>query len=264
MLKKIYDGSDYPMRIVLFSSGGPGNTNALLALQDAYPNLINVSLVVVDRLGIPTVDIAQSRGIPIIYREFDQLLEHATDKETVQKKIHDEILFEIRKFESKSWKVDLAVLAYRRIIRGSLLEYFSGRMINQHPADLSIYSICSKQRKYVGINGHKQSLLDGMGGARTSCFLVDEGIDSGILIGQGQFVPFTGDFSEDSIFEHEQLQKKMSDWPLLQTVVYHIALGNISLEINSNHPERQLFFSGERLGYTGIQISASFPAVILT
>src|SRR5438046_9355954 len=45
-----------PLRIVFFASGGPGNLNAVLALQDVLPTKVSVSLVVTDRPNVPAID----------------------------------------------------------------------------------------------------------------------------------------------------------------------------------------------------------------
>jgi folate-dependent phosphoribosylglycinamide formyltransferase PurN len=261
-LKPLYIPKHWPMRIVLFSSGGPGNTNALFAVQDTYPGLIKVVLCVADRPGIPTLIISESRGVPcLIYdfeKEYQNHANHCTDKMTkaqLRMLIHNRILKDILCFEEISGRIDFAILAYRRLIEGKLLDYFQDRMINQHPADLTIFDCSTKNRKYIGIHGHSRIIKDSCGGSRTSCILVNSGIDSGEILGQGAFLPFAAEVTTANINDHENRQKEHSDWPILQFVVKGIAEGRYSLS-SERFPDgnRKVYYDGKEQPYCGFRL----------
>lgn len=262
-MKHIYKPKERPMRVVLFSSSGPGNTQAILDLMDEYPKLIKLVLCVCDRAGIPTIEIAKERSIETIVVDFDaEIKKHSLKKsrdnelkKKISERLHDDILSKINAFEYSKGKIDLAVLAYRRIITGKLFSYFSDRMINQHPADLSIFDTNNK-RKYVGIGGHHRSLEDDCGGSKTSCILVNERVDSGEILAQGKFVKFDQEKSLSNFDAHEILQKKVSDWPVLRFVLKGIAQGKYGVSGERFEDGcRIIKYEGNKLGYSGMQLS---------
>jgi len=231
---------DRPMQVVFFASGGPGNLQAAFDVEDAAPALLRIGLVVTDRPGIPSIALARGRGVPVLVRDFEASCGRWTDcrgnpvreRAYVEAgtRFHDAICDELAAHERvRGERFDLAVLAYRRIVRGRLLERFAERMINQHPADLAARGAAG-QRLYPGIGGHARALRDGRRGARTTTILVRAGVDDGEILAQGPWVPFTGDARQPlQVAEHEDRQKSASDWPSLRFALAAIASGRLGL-----------------------------------
>jgi phosphoribosylglycinamide formyltransferase-1 len=95
-------------------------------------------------------------------------------------------------------KADLFVLAgYMRIVGSEIVEAFSGRIINIHPALLP---------SFPGLHGQRQALLHGVKVSGCTVHFVDESLDGGPVIVQ-QCVPVLEGDDEDTlaarILEHE-------------------------------------------------------------
>ena len=173
-LKRVFEPHGQPMAIVFFASGGPGNLNAICELQQAAPGVLEIGLVVTDRPAIPAVSIARERGIPCLVHDFEaecgrwsECCRDSASREAYRKRaeaFHTAVLWRICEHEQRARRrFDLAVLAYRRLIQGPLLRYFTDRMINQHPADLSIRGAGGSGRLYTGLGGHARALANSEG-----------------------------------------------------------------------------------------------------
>jgi len=246
-----------PMRVAIFSSMGPGNLKAALDAAKAMPDLIEIALLVTDRYGIPAIDLANASGIPIISLPFGERLAGLTGpaKEDATRHLHDEILTLIQGYERRIRRIDLCVLAYRRIIRGNLYEYFRDRMINQHPADLTVFENGSTRRKYIGISGLKKSIIDGNNYTRTSTILVNEEIDAGEILVQGPKVKVDFKLPTFGYSDHEQKQKMESDWPALKNALKLLAMGAFAFaDTRWEDGCRKLLLYDQPLPYSGVQL----------
>ncbi len=246
------------MRTVVFSSGGPGNFKAAVELSAEAPSLIQVNLLVTDRTGTASAGLAQDIGIPKLALDFDDVCRERPDGEAPEARreaFHDRMLNNIEAFERQlGAPLDFGVLAYRRLVTGRLLARFDSRLINQHPADLSIMDQRGA-RLYTGISGLRRSLEDRRGGARTTTMLVDEGLDTGEIISRGPYRPLDGDPDDATAREtHEQRQKRQSDWPSLKFALAAIASG--ALERSMTRPYR-FFLEGEPVSPSGVPLTDS-------
>lgn len=247
-MKKLYEGfGQRPMRIVFFSSGGPGNFDAACDLASEFPSILSVELLVCDRLDTASARSARTRGMRVA--EFDYEAEfrasgyHPEQRRSFSKLFHNEVLRHIIDCErADGCGMDLAVLAYRRLIQGDLLTYFDSRMINQHPADLAVLGE-DGGRLLTGIGGHHRALEMGLGGGRTSTIIVREGTDTGEIICRGPFVSFDGQTDDRKAMDaHENRQKIESDWPSLRFALMAIATGK--LQLGQDTPFVNLFMDG--------------------
>lgn len=256
----IYVPTGRPMAVVVFASGGPGNFQAALDAADARPDLVRVPLLVTDRFGTASAAVARQRGIAILERDFEafalQMPRDMLGRE-VSAAFHNGILADIEVFEAREGiRLDLAVLAYRRILAGALLERFAGRAINQHPADLAWLE--GGKRAYMGIGGHARSLRAGHGRSRTSTILVRANVDSGEILCRGPWVPFEGSAdSRSDVDAHEHLQKEKSDWPSLRLALTGIAQGRFGLFPSARHADgcHVVALDGLPLPYGGVALA---------
>jgi len=254
------------MHVAFFASGGPGNLQAALDVETDRPDLVHIGLLVTDRPNIPAIELAQSRGIPVLTGSFDvdcgRWSEACGDAEAEQQyrvratRYHDHILTLIKTQEERlQWKFDLAVLAYRRWIHGDLLEYFHERMINQHPGDLSVLEGHPAVRRYIGLNAVSKALNDGVGRTRTSTFLVRKGPDSGEILCQGPWTRFSfKTVSNETVHLHEDIQKRESDWPALRFALSGLALGKFGVALKAKHPDgcKVVIYEGMDQPYRGV------------
>jgi len=240
----ILAGRGRPLRVAVFASGSGGNLSAVLRLAGWRPELIEVVVVVTDRPGCGAVAISEEAEIPVISRDFRAECGRASDCQTRLERLaysrraegfHDQIDDQLATFEQSEGSIDLVVLSYSRWIHGRLLDRFAGRMINQHPADLTLLD-SQGRRILVGNDPVLAALRLGMPRVRTSTFLVDSGEDSGPIICQGPALVTAGVKGErDSADQLETRLKRISDWPSIICAITLVAEGAIKID-----PDRHL------------------------
>jgi phosphoribosylglycinamide formyltransferase-1 len=97
-------------------------------------------------------------------------------------------------------KVDFIVLAgFMRVIKETLLRAFPGRILNIHPSLLPAFR---------GLEAWRQALEAGVSEAGCTVHLVDEGVDTGTILGQSRVPILPGDTAESlhariQVAEHE-------------------------------------------------------------
>lgn len=96
--------------------------------------------------------------------------------------------------------VDLVVLAgFMRVVKGRFLQAFPGRIINIHPSLLPAFP---------GLEAWKQALTHGVKVTGCTVHVVDEGVDSGPIIGQ-LAVPILSDDTPASLHERIQVSERI-------------------------------------------------------
>ena len=259
------------MSVAFFASGGPGNLATALEVERAHPGLFQIDIVITDRPAIPAIELAQQHGRACLVLDFKAECGPAPNPQQRElwrayarrrEELHDRILTNLESITQKrGYDFDLAVLAYRRVITGPLLRHFSGRMINQHPADLA--QLDAEGRRWtVGIGGHARSLRAGRRSARTSTILVREGVDTGEILVRGPSLAYTGAPEDlDAIEQHEQQQKATSDRPALREALLGIARGRFGISPTQRHPDGccVVGYDGRALPYGGLDLDAPTP-----
>ncbi len=119
-------------------------------------------------------------------------------------------------------RVDLVVLAgFMRILKGAFLRAFPHRVVNIHPSLLP---------SFPGLEAWKQALDRGVKVTGCTVHFVDEGIDSGPIIGQEAVVVNDGDTAASL---HERIQ--VAERRLYPAVVGALARGSIRVEGQRAH-----------------------------
>jgi phosphoribosylglycinamide formyltransferase-1 len=252
------------MRIVFFSSGGPSNFLAVLTLALRAPELLTVAAVVADRAGTSSALVAQASGIPTLEFDFDSTCGRpgSPGYREAARQLHDSIGERL----AREHEPDLIVLAYSRLIEGSLVTGLPHRIVNQHPADLSIRDE-DGVRRYVGLHGHVAALRDGLGGNRTTTMFINEGMDTGEMICRGPWTPYApvDGYSANTAAAHQEMQKHVSDTPSLQCALAAIATGRLRVISGQAWPDgcRQLTFDDKPLPYWGFDATGAVLARLL-
>jgi phosphoribosylglycinamide formyltransferase-1 len=111
-------------------------------------------------------------------------------------------------------EVDLVVLAgFMRVLKGNFLRAFQGRIVNIHPSLLPAFP---------GLEAWKQALDYGVKVTGCTVHYVDEGVDSGPIIGQEAVPVLAGDTAATL---HERIQQ--AERRLYPAVVAALAQGRI-------------------------------------
>lgn len=114
-------------------------------------------------------------------------------------------------------QVDLVVLAgFMRILKGGFLRAFPQRVINIHPSLLP---------SFPGLEAWKQALAHGVKVTGCTVHFVDEGVDSGPIIGQAAVPVLDGDSAESL---HERIQ--VAERRLYPAAVAALARGEIRVD----------------------------------
>ncbi|MGD2141849.1 MAG: formyltransferase family protein [Candidatus Bathyarchaeota archaeon] len=153
-----------------------------------------------------------------------------------------------------AYDIDLIALAgYMSITTQPLLETYNGRMVNVHPADLSIMK--GLERKYVGIHVVRDAILAGEREIRSSTHVVREKVDQGELLIISEPIPVDlppsinlddlkedKDLLEEMVDGHQNRLKERGDWIIYPLTIRMIAEGRFALDGKGN-----VYFDHERL-----------------
>ena len=258
---RIHTPGERPMSIVFFTSSGGNNLQTALRVADECPAAMSVDAIVADRYTPEIASTAWRRGIPLVAYDFGALCgpvpaRNATTARAAYERrrdeLHTKILHDLYRVEEiNGFPFDLAVLAYRRIVRGPLYERFRDKMINQHPGDLTVRT--AGRRTLIGTDpvGLAQKL--GHKATRTTTFLVNSGVDTGEILCQGPEVPF--DDPASSCVAHEAKQKRLSDTPALVFALNAISAGRYAVGPDEAAGGlRRIYYDNCELPYGGVSL----------
>lgn len=180
-------------RLVVLVSGSGTNLQALLEACADPEYGARVVAVGADRDGVLGLERARAEGIPI----FVVRLSDYPDRATWDRALADAVA---------AYDPDLVVLAgFMKIIGSDLLEHFSNRIVNTHPALLPAFP---------GAHAVRDTLEYGAKVTGVTIHLVDAGVDSGPVVAQAA-VPVHADDEEQLL--HERI--KVVERKLLADVV---------------------------------------------
>ncbi len=177
-----------------------GTGTLLQALVDAARDpAYGVSVVAVgsDRPGIAGLDRAAAAGIPTFVQAVSDHPSRADWDEALTKEV-------------AAHAPDLVVSAgFLKLVGPAFLHTFAGRMINTHPALLP---------SFAGLHGPRDALAYGVKVTGATVFLVDSGVDTGVILGQTA-VPVAEDDTVESL--HERI--KVAERDLLVDLTHRLA-----------------------------------------
>lgn len=156
-------------------SGGGTNLQALIdaAADGSYP--AEIAVVLSNRRGAGGLDRARAAGIPATW------IPHR-DK---TREVFDAELVAALQAHGCQWVV---LAGFMRILSAVVLDAFSGRVLNIHPALLPAFP---------GVHAQKQAHDAGVRIVGATVHLVDAGMDTGPIIAQGAVPRHEGDTLED-------------------------------------------------------------------
>lgn len=154
-----------PLRLGVLGSGKGSNFVAIADAIAAQAIPAEVAIVVSDLPGAGILEHARARGIAARHVEPGR---YRTKLDEVAEVAYIRCL--------KDAGVDLVVLAgFMRILKGEFLREFAGRVVNIHPSLLP---------SFPGLEAWRQALDYGVKVTGCTVHLVDQGIDTGPILGQ--------------------------------------------------------------------------------
>lgn len=200
-----------PLKIAVLASGRGSNLAALIAARNAGQLPAEFVLVGSDHAAAPALQLARDAGIATFALR---------PKDFPDRVSYDRALFA----HIEASGADLLVLAgFMRVIDGTVLGPWAGRVLNIHPSLLP---------KYRGLHTHRRALEAGDHEHGASVHFVTAELDGGPLIAQARITISAGD-DEDTLaarllpYEHRLLPDVVA---LLATGHLRLAASGVTLD----------------------------------
>lgn len=230
------------MHIAVFGSGAGTTLRAMLRSQKSSSSFA-IRLLYTDR-ECQFQKIAKEEKLPLIYHPW-KVPRADYDREGLEL---------LRTFSDKQQcPIDFLLLAgYMRLMSFVWLKAFEYRILNIHPADLTVLDQ-KGGRKYIGANAVFEALQKHEKRTRSTAILIDEQIDGGPILVSGSWVPYEGDYpvTQELASQHQEKQKAMSDWPACFAALQLIGEGRLSLQTET----QEVFLDGEKLPPCGYELT---------
>lgn len=158
----------------------------------------------------------------------------------------------------KSYELDLIANAgYMSIMTTVLLDEYVGRIVNVHPADLSLME--GETRRYVGIHVVEEAIMAGEPEIRSSTHIVREEVDQGEILLISEPVKIDPRLSIMGLAEDKELRRKTvseyqnklkerGDWVIYPLTIQMIAEGRFALGAEGVYLDGEPVPNGHRLG----------------
>lgn len=173
-------------RIVVLVSGGGSNLAALFAAADDPAYGVEIAAVGADRHGTGGVELAAARGV---HTFVERVADHS-DRESWDEALTAAVA---------EHEPDLVVSAgFLKLCGPRFLAAFGGRYLNTHNSLLP---------SFAGIHGPADALAYGVKIAGATLFVVDEGVDTGVILAQVA-VPVEEDDDVDALTERIKVAER--------------------------------------------------------
>ncbi len=175
-----------PIRIAVLVSGGGSNLQALIdaAERDREAARYEIALVVADREGTGAVERAGRHGIPTALA----LPPAGMPRPQAREAVSNEVLRLARQADVEA----LVLAGFLTIFSGELIDAFSGRIVNIHPALLPKFG----GKGMWGHHVHEAVLAAGESESGCTVHLVDAGCDTGPVLLQKRVPVLPGDTAD--------------------------------------------------------------------
>jgi phosphoribosylglycinamide formyltransferase-1 len=260
--QKIYNPENGLMRVACFVSGSGSNARRIIERSLEGDSRYKVVLIFTDVRDDRTLrdgskmcnakDIAAQYGIGY---ESEDIRDFYREKNlprsdlSVRPEFDDRVIANI-----DPYRIDLICNAgYMSIMTTRILDVYSGRIINVHPADLTITE--GKERKYVGIHVVEEAIMAGETELRSTTHVVREKVDHGEILVVSPPIPVElpeavtlENLREDKslrkrvVDENQSRLKRSGDWVIYPLTVQLIGEGKFSLNGRGN-----VFYEGKRV-----------------
>lgn len=217
-LRPIYEPrSDRKMRIVVLFSGGASAVPFMVGgsgheIVGAISTDKNASGMKLEKLGIPVevVDIHDFYG--------DNPVKDMKVREAYDEKLLSTI-------DKKKWEPDIiACSGYMYILTKKFLRRFQNKVLNVHPADLSITE--KGKRKYTGSHAVEDQMKAGEKVTRSTIHIMDEMADHGSILFVSEGLPVENRTPK----EQQAIMKEKCDGPAYRETLNMLSNGMFAID----------------------------------
>lgn len=196
-----------PLRCAVLVSGSGSGMVALIQAQRAFAEAsYSIALVVCNNPTAPAVAKALDLGLPTL------VADHRVHAPEGRREAHEAVVLEAL----RAHDVELVVLSgYMRLLSPWFLQHWGAPVLNIHPSLLPAFP---------GAHAHRDVLEAGVSVTGCTVHLVDEGMDTGLVLEQTP-VPVLTDDNESTLSE----RVKVEEHRLFPSVLGRIADGIISV-----------------------------------
>lgn len=212
--KSLFRPENQPMRIAVLFSGNAGSAQFVHSNKNPKLKIVCALTDRKDALGIPKLE---ALGIPVIKADFREFCSQNSlgprDLEG-REKYFSHVLSQLKKFNP-----DVLMLSgFMKIITEPLLSAFNYRILNVHPADLTILE--GGKPKFTGANPVYDAVLAGEREIRASVHLVTKDVDCGPVIVLSKPVEVEGSLPPEQLAPilQERLKRKGDDPAYLKAI----------------------------------------------
>lgn len=158
-----------PTRLAVLISGGGSGLEALLNYQHDHPRCHQTILVLADNPNAGGLEHSSRHGVRSVSIPLPMEINKSERRVAHEHLVHDELV---------SSGVELVVLSgYMRILTPWFVSRWKGRLVNIHPSLLP---------DFPGAHAHRDVLAAGVGRTGCTVHLVDEQVDSGLILAQSK------------------------------------------------------------------------------
>ena len=159
------------VQVAILISGRGSNMEALIksSLHGALGDVCKIVLVIANKATAGGLQIAESYNIPVAVVES-------------KGKSRDEFENAVYELAAGSGAELICLAGFERILSSVLIAKYAGRIVNIHPADTN---------EFRGLHGYEWAFNNGKKQTKITVHFVDEGVDTGSVIGQ-RVVDLTG------------------------------------------------------------------------
>ncbi len=241
----------HPMRVACFMSGSGTNAKKIIERSKQGGTSYGVELIFTDvkdgamdkegKKACRALDIAKEHGIAyecVDIMDFYRARGHVSKKDlSLRPDFDKQVVAAVERHH-----IDLITLAgYMSITTKPLLDRYEGKIINVHPADLTLME--GGERKYVGMHTVRDAILAGEAVVRATTHVVREKVDNGEILVVSRPVPVKlpagttlEKLGEDKellksvVEEHQDRLKREGDCEIYPLTVQMIGEGRFALD----------------------------------
>ena len=218
-LRAIYEPrSDRKMRIVVLFSGGASAVHFMV--EGSRHEIVGAISTDKNASGMEKLE---KRGIPVEVVDIHDFYGDNPVKDMKIREAYDEKL--LSTIDKRKWEPDIiACSGYMYILTKKFLSRFSNRVLNVHPADLSIME--KGKRKYTGSHAVEDQIKAGEKVTRSTIHIMDERADHGPILFISEGLPVENRTPK----EQQAIMKEKCDGPAYRETLNMLSNGMFAID----------------------------------